>query len=117
MVNHNAFTGGPEEYEEVAKSADIPDNGMKRAEAGGAAILLVRLGGNLHAIGATCSHAGGPLDEGSLDGDLVTCPWHASVFCVRDGAVRHGPATFPQPRYVVREEHGRIEVKLAETFH
>jgi nitrite reductase/ring-hydroxylating ferredoxin subunit/uncharacterized membrane protein len=117
MVNHNAFTGGPEDFQEVGRSADIPDNGMLRAEAGGASVLLVRLGGNLHAIGATCSHAGGPLDEGSMNGDVITCPWHGSQFCVRDGAVCHGPATFAQPRFVVREEQGRVAVKLAETFH
>jgi nitrite reductase/ring-hydroxylating ferredoxin subunit/uncharacterized membrane protein len=117
MVNHNAFAGGPEDYQAAANSADVPENGMKRAEVGGVGVLLVRLGGNLHAIAATCSHAGGPLDEGSLEGDVVTCPWHGSRFCVRDGDVRQGPATFSQPRFLVRESEGRVEVKLAETFH
>ena len=111
MVNHTAFIHGPDDFVDVAASADVRDGGMHRAQAGEAAVLLVRLGGRLHAIGATCSHAGGPLDEGELRGDEVTCPWHASTFCVRDGAVRHGPATFPQPRYEVRESEGRIEVK------
>lgn len=111
MVNHNAFAHPVEEFKDVAHSADIPDGGMHRAEADGVPILLVRLGGNLHAIAATCSHAGGPLDEGSLAEDVVTCPWHASRFSVRDGSVKGGPATFAQPRYEVREEHGRVSVK------
>lgn len=117
MVNHNAFSAGPEDFVPAGRSADVPDNGMHRADAGGTPVLLVRVGGTLHAVSAVCSHAGGPLNEGSLDGDVVTCPWHGSRFCVRDGAVRQGPATFALPRYVVREEEGRIEVKLAEPMH
>lgn len=112
MVNHNAFVHGPSEFVEVAHSADIQDGGMHRAMADGVPVLLVRLSGNLHAIAATCSHAGGPLDEGSLDGDIVTCPWHASRFCVRDGSVEGGPATFAQPRYEAREENGAVSVRV-----
>jgi nitrite reductase/ring-hydroxylating ferredoxin subunit len=59
----------------------------------------------------TCSHMGGPLDEGTFkDGD-VTCPWHGSVFRLADGSIARGPATAPQPTYDVRVSDGRIEVK------
>ena len=112
MVNRNAFIHGPEEFEDVAASADLAEGDRLRVQAGTAAVLLVRLGGRLHAISAVCSHAGGPLDEGSLEGDVVTCPWHGSRFCVRDGSVREGPATFAQPRYEVRETGGRIGVRV-----
>lgn len=95
----------------MARSADVPDNGMHRADAAGVPVLLVRLGGTVYAIAATCSHAGGPLDEGSLEEGVVTCPWHGSRFNIRNGAVRDGPATFRQPSYAVREEGGRISVK------
>ena len=43
-----------------------------------------------YAISATCSHAGGPLDEGKLEGNVVECPWHGSRFCMRDGRVLTG---------------------------
>ncbi|HLZ95101.1 MAG TPA: Rieske (2Fe-2S) protein [Candidatus Dormibacteraeota bacterium] len=73
--------------------------------------------GVLNAIGAVCSHAGGPLDEGKLEGDCVECPWHGSRFLISDGRVRGGPARFGQPPLVVREQHGKVEVKLAHPLH
>lgn len=113
MVNHGAFEHGPEDFVDVAASADVADNALRRFDAGGVGVLVVRLGGRLHAIGATCSHAGGPLGEGTMLDGVVTCPWHGSEFSVRDGSVRHGPATFAQARYEVREREGRIEVRAA----
>lgn len=113
MINRNAFADLPSKFTDVGSSNDFPAGKLHRAEAGSTPILLVRLDGRLHAIAATCSHAGGPLDEGTLDGDVVTCPWHGSRFCVRDGAVRRGPATFSQPAFVVKEEAGRVMVRSA----
>jgi len=118
MVNRNAFAEGPEqEYVHVGGPADFVEGRMVKVEAGGMAVLVVRYGGRLHAIANTCSHAGGPLDEGQLDGARVTCPWHASRFDVRDGRVRRGPATFPQPVLEVRESGEAVEVKLARPLH
>jgi len=54
------------------------------------------------ALAHTCSHLGGPLSEGKLEGDVVQCPWHGSRFNVSDGRVRRGPAVYDQPRYEVR---------------
>jgi len=73
----------------------------------------MRREGLLHAIGAVCSHAGGPLQEGKLEGEVVTCPWHYSRFRFGDGKVVGGPATFDQPPLLVRERGGAVEVKLA----
>jgi nitrite reductase/ring-hydroxylating ferredoxin subunit len=58
-----------------------------------------------------CSHAGGPLSEGTVLGDVVECPWHGSRFCLADGSVVRGPATFPQLRLEARVSGGRIEVR------
>jgi nitrite reductase/ring-hydroxylating ferredoxin subunit/uncharacterized membrane protein len=117
MVNRLAFAEGPGEFVTVGKPADFPENSMRRVQADGMPVLVVRLGGRLWAIANTCSHAGGPLDEGTLEGEVVTCPWHGSQFRMRDGQVRRGPATFGQPRLLVRELEGRVEVKLAEPLH
>jgi nitrite reductase/ring-hydroxylating ferredoxin subunit len=73
--------------------------------------MLLRQGGQISAIAATCTHLGGPLNEGKIEGDTVTCPWHGSVFCVRDGSVIHGPATMPEPAYDVRVQQGKIAVR------
>jgi nitrite reductase/ring-hydroxylating ferredoxin subunit/uncharacterized membrane protein len=117
MVNHNAWATGPEDFVAVGKASDFTEGALKLVQAGEMPVLLTRVGGQLYAIANTCSHAGGPLNEGSLEGDVVTCPWHGSRFCVRDGAVRGGPATFPQPELTVLEEHGRVKVKLAQPLH
>ena len=54
---------------------------------------------------------GGPLHEGTLEGTEISCPWHDSVFDVRDGSLIHGPAAYPQPAWETRVRHGRIEVR------
>jgi nitrite reductase/ring-hydroxylating ferredoxin subunit len=64
----------------------------------------------VYALKATCSHAGGPLDKGTLEGDTIICPWHGSAFRLRDGAVRHGPATTRQVRYETRVAEHQVEV-------
>lgn len=112
-VNHNAFFEGPTDYVRVGTRSDFPEGEMRRVEAGGLPVVIVRRKGLLSAIGGVCSHAGGPLDEGKLDGDVVTCPWHSSQFRFADGKVLSGPATFDQPPLVVRERGGIVEVKLA----
>ncbi|HYM96930.1 MAG TPA: Rieske 2Fe-2S domain-containing protein [Candidatus Sulfotelmatobacter sp.] len=114
MINRNAFAELPSKFTDVGASTDFPEGGLKRVEARGVAVLVVRLDGDLYAIAATCSHAGGPLDEGTLTDDVVTCPWHGSQFCVRNGAVLKSPATFAQPALTVREDDGRVLVKAAK---
>jgi nitrite reductase/ring-hydroxylating ferredoxin subunit/uncharacterized membrane protein len=111
QVNHTAWQETPEEFVVVAEETAIEEGKLHRAEANGTPLLLVRLKGTIYAIANTCTHAGGPLDEGTLEGDVVTCPWHASRFCVRDGEVRSGPATFPQVRYETRVREGQVEVR------
>lgn len=113
-VNRTAFEQGPDKWADVLADDDLPEKTAKRVEVDGTPVLLYRLDGEVLAISPTCSHLGGPLDEGDFDGDTVTCPWHKSVFCLRDGAAVHGPATTPQAAYDVRVEGGRIAVKARE---
>jgi nitrite reductase/ring-hydroxylating ferredoxin subunit/uncharacterized membrane protein len=117
MVNRNAFAEAPEDFVPVGTPKDFPDGVLKRVKAGAMAVLMVRTEGRLNAIAAVCSHAGGPLDEGDLQGDIVVCPWHGSRFCVRDGRVKGGPATFPLPSFLVRERAGKVEVKIDQPPH
>jgi nitrite reductase/ring-hydroxylating ferredoxin subunit/uncharacterized membrane protein len=117
MVNRNAFAEGPEDFVPIGAPGDFGDGALIRVMAGTMPVLVVRRGDVLHAIAATCSHAGGPLDEGTLEGDVVVCPWHGSRFCVSDGRVRGGPASFSQPALLVREVDGRVEAKLEAPLH
>ena len=110
-VNHAAAQEMPKEFVPVLPDAELEEGEMKRADAGGVPVLLVRLEGNICALAHTCSHLGGPLSEGKLEGDVVECPWHGSRFNVRDGSVVDGPATFPQPCFEARVREGQIEVR------
>lgn len=111
-VDHSESRDGPENWTPVLAAADLPRHKLTRVEADGSPILLYRTDDAVQAIGAVCSHAGGPLEEGSVEGCYVQCPWHDSVFDLRDGSVYHGPATSPQPRFAVREREGQLEVRL-----
>jgi len=110
-VNHAAAHELPKEFVPVLADAELREGEMKRADAGGVPVLLVRREGAVCALANTCSHFGGPLSEGKLEGDVVQCPWHGSRFNVRDGSVVDGPATFPQPCFEARVREGQIEVR------
>jgi nitrite reductase/ring-hydroxylating ferredoxin subunit len=76
-----------------------------RVLAGGTPVALFRVGGQLYAIDARCTHVGGPLDQGRVvDGPAVRCPWHGSVFSLASGGVTSGPATRPVRAYRARFE-------------
>jgi nitrite reductase/ring-hydroxylating ferredoxin subunit/uncharacterized membrane protein len=110
-VDRNAFTDLPEEWTPLADAAELPDGEPFLAHAGATPLLLVRRGEMVYALADRCSHLGGPLHEGTLEGDMVTCPWHASTFCLDDGRVVHGPASAPQPCLEVRTAGGKVEVR------
>lgn len=98
----------PQHEVEVAVLESIEPGGMKQIEMDGEAILLLRDGDAVHAVGAKCPHAGGPLAEGVRHGDRIVCPWHKAAFCIRTGAVLDPPALDALPRYDARVEAGRI---------
>lgn len=113
MVNHNAFREGPGKFTPVGALADV-GSGTTYVEAKGMPVLLVREGDAITAIGAICSHAGGPLRKSAIEDGCLTCPWHGSRFRVADGSVARGPATFPLPRHEVRvTDEGQVEVRRA----
>ncbi len=84
-----------------------------RVSANGAAVAIFNVEGQLFGIDARCPHAGGPLDQGSLAGSVVTCPWHGSKFDVKTGAVTRGPAIKPVRSYKVRVEGTALVVEPA----
>jgi nitrite reductase/ring-hydroxylating ferredoxin subunit/uncharacterized membrane protein len=110
-VNHTAFEPVVEEFERVAPLDQIPQKSIYKVVAAGVPVILIRIGTNVYALGATCTHAGGPLDEGKLQGDAVQCPWHGSRFNIKTGRALTGPATVAEPRYDTRVRDGYVEVK------
>ncbi len=110
-VNHTAWEAAGDDYEAVLAVESVEENKLYRVTAAGVPAVLLRQGLQFYAISAMCPHAGGPLDEGALEGDVVECPWHGSRFCMRDGRVLTGPATVNAPRYDVRVRNGQVEIK------
>ena len=113
-VNHHAWQHAPEKFTRVMLEGQLNDGVLVRGLAGDTPILLYKKGGTVCAISETCSHAGGPLAEGKIVGNLVQCPWHASRFDLCTGAVKQGPATVSQVRYETRIQNGQVEVQVSE---
>ena len=100
---------GPDLAAGIDEGALAPD-GTLLGHAAGEAVLLVRRGGDVLAVGATCTHYGGPLAEGALEGDTVRCPWHHACFDLRTGTAVRGPALNALACYDVARGGGRIRV-------
>jgi nitrite reductase/ring-hydroxylating ferredoxin subunit/uncharacterized membrane protein len=112
-VNHNAHARGrrASSFTPVMAAAELVDGRPTKTMFGSTAVVLVRRGDVVHALKDTCSHLGGPLSEGELDDDTITCPWHFSTFRLPDGSVVHGPATSRQPAYTARIADGQVELQ------
>jgi nitrite reductase/ring-hydroxylating ferredoxin subunit/uncharacterized membrane protein len=89
-----------------ALTADAP----QRVEAGAGALVLLRNGEQVVAVGERCPHMGAPMADGWMDRGQVVCPWHGSGFDPGTGQVLRGPATAPLPCYPTRIRAGVIEV-------
>jgi len=107
----------PRGFEPVLPAAELSENQPRRVEVWDAIeranipIVLVRHRGRIFAMGARCSHMGGPLDEGWLLKGGLVCPWHGSRYDLETGQPLDGPSTCPQPRYDVRLRKGVIEIR------
>ena len=112
-VNNGFVEEPPTDWTAVLDDSALTDGQPVKVEVDRAKILLWRKDGRLLAIGSSCSHSGGPLEEGEIDARActVTCPWHQGQFRLTDGAVVHGPPTVPQPAYDVRIANAKVEVR------
>jgi nitrite reductase/ring-hydroxylating ferredoxin subunit/uncharacterized membrane protein len=101
----------PDDFTRACRLDEIEDGNMRRVDLAGVPVLLLRRGSTVRAIAAVCTHRGGPLQDGTLSDDCVTCPWHGSVFRFSDGSVARGPATFPVASYDCRVSNDVVEVR------
>ncbi|HWQ52797.1 MAG TPA: Rieske 2Fe-2S domain-containing protein [Bryobacteraceae bacterium] len=111
-IDHTAGEQLPEEFVAVLPDVELLEGQLRRVNAEGVKVLLVRQGGQIRAIAEVCSHLGGPLAEGEIVGETVRCPWHGSRYSLETGQVIDGPSTHNQPCLEARVRDGQIEVRL-----
>lgn len=99
------------DFVKVAESREIGPSSMKAVEVDGEKVCVINAEGNYYAIGNVCTHVGGPLDEGTLEGFEVECPWHGSKFDIRTGEPTKPPATRAVPKYEVKIDGNNILVR------
>jgi len=97
----------------VARVGEIPEGAVKVVRLEDQSVALFHLDGAFYAMDDICTHDGGPLAEGTLEGDVIECPRHGAKFNVKSGAVVCLPATAPVPTYAVRVVGDDIQVGWA----
>ncbi|MGH7323578.1 MAG: Rieske (2Fe-2S) protein [Candidatus Rokuibacteriota bacterium] len=99
-------------FVEVSTTDERADQPAKCIEVGGEKIALFNVGGVFYALSDTCTHRGGPLSEGEVEGAEMTCPWHGTKFDLRTGAVSWPPAGTGVKSYPVKVTGSDIEIEL-----
>ena len=100
------------DFVKTALKKEISAGKMKAVDMAGVSVLLANIAGEYYAIGNKCTYRGCKLSSGVFEGETVKCPCHKSVFNVKTGAVVHGPASKPSPKYAVKVEEEQILVSV-----
>jgi 3-phenylpropionate/trans-cinnamate dioxygenase ferredoxin subunit len=96
----------------VAKRNEIPAGSTKRVVVDGTPLLICNVDGDFYAIEDVCTHDGGPLDQGELEGNRIMCPRHGALFDVTSGAALTLPAVIPLETYPVSTEGDDVLVEV-----
>ena len=96
----------------VAKTTELGPGRAKAVQVKGQTIALFNIGGAYYAIDDTCTHQGGPLSEGEVEGTAVTCPWHGAQFNLTSGDVLVPPAPEGVKSYKVHVEGDEIRLEV-----
>ena len=100
---------------EVAKVDELEAGEMKPVEAGGRTVVMLNVEGDLYAIDDECTHASCSLSDGYLEGEVLECSCHGSMFNVKTGAVVQGPADQPVSSYPVHIDGESVYVTIGES--
>ena len=100
------------EFVQAMKSSDLSEGSTATADLRGVHLLLAKIGGEVFALGGTCTHEESDLGLGVVLEDRVVCPLHLSQFDLRTGAVMNPPATVPLERFNVKIDGGTIFVEV-----
>jgi nitrite reductase/ring-hydroxylating ferredoxin subunit len=100
------------QFIKAANTGDLQPGSGTLVELEGRRIALFNIDGNYYAIDDTCTHRGGPLSEGFVEGDHVTCPWHGAQYNIKTGAVLRPPAPQGVNKYNVRVQGSAVEIEI-----
>ncbi len=100
------------EFVTVATTAEIPPGKVNVYEVAGRQIAVCNVDGAFYAIDDVCTHDGGSLDQGQLEGGQIECPRHGALFDVKTGQALTLPAVMPVQSYPVQVEGDEIKVQL-----
>jgi 3-phenylpropionate/trans-cinnamate dioxygenase ferredoxin subunit len=95
---------------DVAALDDVPEGGTLRVDIGETPVCLARVGGTVHAVHDTCTHALESMSGGLLDGDRIECPRHGALFSLATGEALTPPASRALPTFGVEVRDGRVLV-------
>ena len=101
------------EFTKVAEAKDLPPGESMCVDSGGNKVALFNVDGTIYAISDMCSHQGGPLSDGTVDGATVICPWHGASFDLATGAATGPPAGAAVTCYQARVEGDEIQITPA----
>ncbi len=96
----------------LCDKSDLPVGELKAFKVKGLEVLAVNLDDRIFCLAGRCTHAGAPLAEGVLEGEVLTCPWHYSQFNVANGLVLRGPAEKPLTTYRIEEKDDSLFIDL-----
>ena len=98
----------------ILKTSELPEMGKTVIEVGDRVVALFHVSGTFWAIDDECTHDGGPLAEGRLDGFAIECPRHGAKFDIRNGRALTMPATRPTVAHEVKVEGDQVFIRLNE---
>ena len=95
----------------VAREGEIAPGAFRVTDVDGTSVVVFNLGGSYYAIEDVCTHDGGQLTGGHVEGDVIVCPRHGARFCVRTGEALSAPAYEPTATFPIRIQDGEIQVR------
>ena len=98
----------------IGSTSELPAPGeAKELQCQGKVICVANVGGNISAMDNVCLHRGGPLGQGTIEGDKLICPWHGWQFNVNTGEAGHNPAA-KVPTYAIKVEGDEVLIELGD---
>ncbi len=102
------------DFIKIAEVDDIREGRLIPMEVDGELVCLTKVDGTIYAFTDNCTHISGPLNEGEINGPVLTCPWHLAQFDVRSGKVLRGPARQDLMTYLIKVEGNDVYISLPD---